>query len=72
MSVNSANPYIAGPPLRGRDQLFGRTRLLAEVRRELTNPAIPSVLLYGQRRIGKTSILRALEETLPEEAFLPV
>jgi tetratricopeptide (TPR) repeat protein len=40
--------------------------------RELRNPATNSLVLAGQRRIGKTSLLFQLERTLPGDVFLPV
>jgi tetratricopeptide (TPR) repeat protein len=63
------NPYVAGGPLSdpagrgfyGREDIFDfvRTSLLAERR--------TPILLYGQRRIGKTSILRQIPNHLPPE-----
>ena len=67
-----ANPYIAGAPLRGESGFFGRRDILSWVEKELKNSATNALVLSGQRRIGKTSLLRQLERTLSGERFLPV
>src|SRR5262245_26277069 len=66
------NPYIAGTPLRRVKGFFGRADALEWVARELSNPDTNALVLYGQRRIGKTSLLMQLQRTLPSERFLPV
>jgi tetratricopeptide (TPR) repeat protein len=66
------NPYVAGAPLRGEKGFFGRKDILRWVERELCNPASNALVLFGQRRIGKTTLLLQLERTLPADAFLPV
>jgi hypothetical protein len=66
------NPYVAGAPLRGGRGFFGRQDTLDWVARELHNPATNALVLFGQRRIGKTTLLLQLQRTLPTEAFLPV
>lgn len=70
--ANPANPYIAGAPLRGERGFFGRQDTLAWVQRELGNPATNALVLFGQRRIGKTSLLLQLQRTLEGPAYLPV
>lgn len=67
------NPYIAGNPLSGEQGFFGRRDLLDWVVRELTtSPDTRSLILFGQRRIGKTSVLKQLERVIPRESFYPV
>ncbi len=66
------NPYVAGAPLRGERGFFGRQDTLDWVARELRNPATNALVLFGQRRIGKTTLLLQLKRTLPADAFLPV
>jgi len=66
------NPYVAGAPLRGEQGVFGRKELLDWVTRELRNPATNALVLMGQRRTGKTTMLLQLERTLPADCFLPV
>lgn len=71
--VGISNPYIAGNPVRGQRHFVGRTDILIDVLRLLRNPNANAIALYGQRRIGKTSILFQLEEQLAETgSYLPV
>ncbi|MCB9134695.1 MAG: ATP-binding protein [Anaerolineales bacterium] len=65
--MNLSNPYIAGNPVRGTPQFIGRADVLREVLRVLRQPAQNAIVLYGQRRIGKTSVLQQLTEQLPHE-----
>ena len=68
-----SNPYIAGNPLRGEAVFIGRMDLLREVQSLLRRPKSNAIVLYGQRRIGKTSILFELEQKLAETGqYLPV
>ncbi len=57
------NPYIAGSPVRTRDMFFGREKLLSDLKASVANN---SMLLYGERRIGKTSLLYRLLDELPQ------
>jgi tetratricopeptide (TPR) repeat protein len=66
------NPYVAGAPLRGGIGFFGRRDTIEWVNRELRNPATNALVLFGQRRIGKTSLLLQLQRELPSDEFLPV
>ncbi|MCX7680913.1 MAG: tetratricopeptide repeat protein [Anaerolineae bacterium] len=65
------NPYVAGPPVGGRG-FFGRREVLEWIAQRLSNPLTRSLVLFGQRRIGKTSVLLQLYRLLPPELFLPV
>jgi len=60
------NPYIAGNPVGDSNAFIGRADVLSEVNRLLANPNANAIVLYGQRRIGKTSILQQLAEQLPK------
>jgi serine/threonine protein kinase len=42
------------------------------VAQELRNPTTNALVLFGQRRIGKTSLLLNLKQLLPADAFLPL
>jgi len=66
------NPYVAGSPLRDEKGFFGRQDTLKWVSQELCNPTTNALVLAGQRRIGKTSLLLQLERTLPSDVFLPI
>jgi tetratricopeptide (TPR) repeat protein len=70
--ANYTNPYVAGAPLRGERGFYGRQDTLKWVIRELRNPATNALVLFGQRRIGKTTLLLQLQQTLPGDQFLPV
>jgi tetratricopeptide (TPR) repeat protein len=50
------NPYIIGPPISDPKRFFGRTSLFDFVRSNLLSGA-RVILLHGQRRIGKSSVL---------------
>jgi formylglycine-generating enzyme required for sulfatase activity/tetratricopeptide (TPR) repeat protein len=67
------NPYVAGNPVGDSPAFVGRADVLREVARVLRRPQDNAVVLYGQRRIGKTSILQHLEARLPGEGpYCPV
>jgi tetratricopeptide (TPR) repeat protein len=68
------NPYVAGAPVLDNDMFFGRRELVDRILQTVHNN---SLLIYGERRIGKTSIqhqlmkrLRELEDPVYE--FYPV
>ena len=68
------NPYVAGAPILEQKRFFGREQLLDHVLRRVYNN---SVLLYGERRIGKTSFQHQLKKCLttlddPDHVFYPV
>lgn len=62
-----ANPYITGIPLRVQPGHFfvGRRHISARIE-QILQTSSPPLLLYGQRRIGKTSLLNHLSQLLPE------
>jgi tetratricopeptide (TPR) repeat protein len=66
------NPYIAGSALADPQGFFGREDILRLVEAELRSPYQNAVVLSGQRRIGKTSILLQLHRRLAESGFVPV
>jgi len=66
------NPYIAGRVV-GSDLFYGRSDLITDIERTLANNCF---LLYGERRIGKTSLQHQLRERLqnaddPTYRFIP-
>jgi tetratricopeptide (TPR) repeat protein len=67
-----ANPYIAGRALRQQRGFVGRADVLGKVATMLGSPHQNALVLYGQRRIGKTSILLQLQRRLSTPLFLPV
>jgi len=61
------NPYIVGVPLTDQQDIFvGRTDIVARIEQLLLDRRRPPLLLYGQRRMGKTSLLRNLGRLLPQ------
>lgn len=68
------NPYVAGAPVLSEDLFMGRDQLVSRVLRSVHNN---SILLFGERRIGKTSLQHHLKRRLrqiedPEYEFFPV
>ena len=68
------NPYVSGEPVRTVDMFFGRHELLQRVVDTLHNN---SIMIHGERRIGKTTLLYQLGNVLrevedPEYWFMPV
>jgi hypothetical protein len=60
------NPYIVGVPLTKQQEVFvGRADVVARIEQLLLDRRRPPLLLYGQRRMGKTSLLRNLGRLLP-------
>lgn len=60
------SPYIIGVPLTERQEIFvGRTDISARIEQLLLDRRRPPLLLYGQRRTGKTSLLHNLGRLLP-------
>lgn len=66
------NPYVVGVPLTRRQEIFvGRTDVARYVEEILRMGDHPPVLLYGPRRMGKTSLLYQLNWMLPHR-ILPL
>ena len=68
------NPYVAGAPVLDEKMFFGRDALLNRVLQTVHNN---SLLLYGERRIGKTSLQHQVKRRLevlndPTYVFYPV
>jgi tetratricopeptide (TPR) repeat protein len=68
------NPYIAGAPVLDDDMFFGRQRLMARMLNVLHHN---SLMITGERRIGKTTFLYHLKKVLAadegsEFQFFPV
>jgi tetratricopeptide (TPR) repeat protein len=56
------NPYVAGPPVLDPELVVGRDALIDRVLATVPNN---SLLLLGERRIGKTTMLHQLRARLP-------
>ncbi len=60
------SPYIIGVPLTEKQEIFiGRTDVSGRIEQLLRDRRQPPLLLYGQRRVGKTSLLNNLGRLLP-------
>lgn len=66
------NPYIAGSPVTSPEMFFGRDDVFAFIRQALTGKHQDNIIvLYGQRRTGKTSVLYQMHRYL-DPRYLPV
>ncbi|MCD6291369.1 MAG: AAA family ATPase, partial [Anaerolineae bacterium] len=68
------NPYISGEPIRRPDMFFGRRELLQRIIQMLHSN---SIMIHGERRIGKTTMLHQIANQLaqrddPEYRFIPI
>jgi CheY-like chemotaxis protein len=67
------NPYVTGSPVHERSTFFGRQEVLNDIERTFRDQAgSKSVLIYGARRTGKTSLLLRIRDGALGEAFLPL
>ncbi len=71
--IFNTNPYNGETPVGGTKAFVGRVDLLQDMLHILGNPHKNAVVLYGQNRIGKTSVLKELVVRLPHKGpFAPV
>ena len=67
------NPYTAGNPIRDHARFFGRDDILRDVMQVLRHPQSNAIVLFGQRRIGKTSILLEIKRSLTNKTgYTPI
>ena len=60
------SPYVIGVPLTAQQEIFvGRADICERIEQLLRDQRHPPLLLYGQRRMGKTSLLNNLGRLLP-------
>lgn len=72
MAKNSANPYVFDSPITARELFFGRDDIFRAIKEALTDREQDNlIILYGQRQIGKTSLLHQVGHRLGEQC-LPV
>ena len=71
MEINP-NPYIAGNPIRSREMFFGREDVFEFLDTKLEQGVDVAIVLHGQRRTGKTSILYQIKEGRLGPQFIPV
>ena len=62
--VRSEQPYDHTAPVTSTSHLYGREAELTKLVRTATSLTVGSTYLYGQKRVGKTSLANALAEKL--------
>ncbi|MGD1807831.1 hypothetical protein ACP6PL_20675 [Dapis sp. BLCC M126] len=62
----TGNPYIFGVPIRNKDQLYGRKKIIEKIENNFRNNQ-KITLLHVQRRIGKTSLIDCLPQLITED-----
>ncbi|RKZ73366.1 MAG: hypothetical protein DRR19_31070, partial [Candidatus Parabeggiatoa sp. nov. 1] len=71
--MSPKNPYITGNPVGDTHAFVGRADIVREVLSVLKHNENNAIVLFGQRRIGKTSVLHELETKLPKEGpYYPI
>ncbi|MEH1830477.1 MAG: tetratricopeptide repeat protein [Nostoc sp.] len=68
-TIRRRNPYIIGTPIDSPEKLFGRETILKDIEASLQQNA-QFILLYGERRIGTSSILRNIPFFVSQDEFL--
>ena len=68
-SISRRNPYIIGRPIDDPKLLFGRQELFCFLEANLKQ-GVKVTLLHGQRRIGKSSIIRNLPKFVKIDSFV--
>lgn len=66
------NPFVVGAPIRDSAMFVGRESVISEVLETMSaSSQTNAVIIYGQRRTGKTSLLYELSSRLPPEEYIP-
>jgi putative uncharacterized protein (fragment) len=58
------NPYITGKPVENDEMFFGRDILVEKLSNSLNDDRIRCVIIYGQKRTGKSSVFNHLKKRL--------
>jgi len=69
--VNIPNPYVVGTPLRTSTMFYGRQGDLNWVGDRLEHAGNIMIVLYGARRVGKTSLLHQINGGRASDKVLP-
>ncbi|NEQ39859.1 MAG: ATP-binding protein [Okeania sp. SIO3I5] len=64
-----SNPYIIGRPIREKDKFYGRREIFYFIENQLKQNS-QVILLQGQRRIGKTSVLEQVSNFVDLDNFV--
>ncbi len=70
--VPITNPYVAGKPIKSSQMFFGRQDLLDYLRLNLSGHADNIIVLHGERRSGKSSIVYQLLNTPILAPHIPI
>lgn len=65
------NPYVVGTPIRSSDMFYGRQEDLNWISDKLARSGNVMVVLYGARRVGKTSLLHQINSERTSARILP-
>jgi len=65
------NPYVYGNPVEGEILFFGRKKELEQIIQAVTKPTKQDILIIGERRTGKTSLLNQVKKRLTD-SLIPV
>jgi ABC-type branched-subunit amino acid transport system substrate-binding protein len=68
-NTNHRNPYIVGTPIDRPDKFFGRESLFGFIDDNLRQN-VQVILLHGQRRIGKSSVLKQIPNNVGNNEFI--
>jgi flagellar motor protein MotB len=68
-SLNLVNPYIVGRPIYEPKLFFGRRKLFRFIEDNLRQ-GVQVILLHGQRRIGKSSVLMQIPNFVGKDNFI--
>ena len=61
------NPYVAGAPVTDQRMFFGREDVFSWIEQNIGGQFSDNMLvIHGQRRVGKTSVLKQLGNRLPD------
>jgi hypothetical protein len=70
--VSKKQPYSL-EAVSEESELFGRKELLLKISRKLENQRIESIIISGQKRVGKTSVAKTIESKFIEESsYIPI
>jgi tetratricopeptide (TPR) repeat protein len=71
INATKDNPYVYGDAVKEETIFFGRSEELEQVRRAVTKPVKQDIMIVGERRSGKTSLLFRLQNRL-DPPFVPI
>ena len=64
------NPYITGNPIDKDDMFFGRDFLISSLVQAINDDKKRCIVIYGQKRTGKTSLFRHLQKKLQDKFII--